>query len=62
MLLTIDIGNTNIVFGLFKGQKLINSYRLKSDLNKNHESYAIDIVEFLVNDNIDCLLNQAMLL
>jgi type III pantothenate kinase len=55
MLLAIDIGNTNITFGLFEGEDLIGQYRLASDLHKNQESYAIDIVELFVNDNIDCL-------
>ncbi len=55
MLLAIDIGNSNITFGLFEGNNLTNQYRIVSDLSKDHESYALDIVELLLNDNIDCL-------
>lgn len=55
MILAIDIGNTNITLGLFQGDKLINQYRLSSDLKLDHESYAIDIIELIVNDNIDCM-------
>lgn len=55
MLLAIDIGNSNIVFGLFEKDILVKKYRLNSQLNKNHESYAIDIVELFVNDGLDCL-------
>lgn len=31
MLLTIDVGNTNTVLGLFEGDKLKESYRIKTD-------------------------------
>jgi type III pantothenate kinase len=31
MLLTIDVGNTNTVFGLFAGEELIESWRVKTD-------------------------------
>lgn len=31
MLLTIDVGNTNMVFGVFEGEELRSSFRLKTD-------------------------------
>lgn len=31
MLLTIDVGNTNTVLGLFDGERLVKSYRTKTD-------------------------------
>ena len=31
MLLAIDVGNTNTVLGLFDGEALIRSYRVKTD-------------------------------
>ena len=31
MLLTVDVGNTNTVLGLFDGAKLFESYRIKTD-------------------------------
>ncbi|MFT6106178.1 MAG: type III pantothenate kinase [Rickettsiales bacterium] len=55
MLLAIDIGNTNIVFGLFTGEKLIHKFRLETNKTKSSEDYAIDIVELFLNKNIDCL-------
>jgi type III pantothenate kinase len=55
MLLAIDIGNTNIVLGLFSGEKLIHKFRLETDKNKSTEDYAIDIVELFLNQKIDCL-------
>ena len=31
MLLAIDVGNTNTVLGLFDGDELVRSYRIKTD-------------------------------
>ena len=55
MLLAIDIGNTNTVFGLFSDENLIQKWRLNSDKNKNSEIYAVDIIELFLTNSIDCL-------
>jgi type III pantothenate kinase len=31
MLLAVDVGNTNTVLGIFKGQELVRSWRVKTD-------------------------------
>lgn len=41
MLLVIDIGNTNIVFGVYRNDILVNHWRLSSVLNKTADEYAI---------------------
>lgn len=43
MLLAIDIGNTNIVLGLIKEDKILFTSRIKTDKEKTHDQYAIDI-------------------
>ena len=55
MLLAFDIGNTNITIGLFKDSKLIEVWRLLSDVNKSDDDYAVDIIELLLLKKIDCL-------
>jgi len=55
MLLTFDIGNTNIVIGIFENDKLIHKWRLLSDGKKTADDYAVDIIELLLTDKIDCL-------
>jgi type III pantothenate kinase len=55
MLLAIDIGNTNIVFGIFANDKLLHKFRIETNLSKPSEEYAIDIVELFLNNKIDCL-------
>ncbi len=41
MLLAIDMGNTQIELGLMKGEKLIFSDRLSTDLRKTESEYAV---------------------
>lgn len=53
MLLTIDIGNSNITFGLFEGQKLVEIWRLPSITTKSADDYAIDIVELFLSAKIN---------
>ena len=31
MLLTVDVGNTNTVLGIFDGEELVRSWRVKTD-------------------------------
>jgi len=56
MLLVIDIGNTNIVFGVYRGDELVNHWRLSTVLNKTVEEYAILLSSLLRFDEIR--LNQ----
>ncbi len=55
MLLTFDIGNTNIVIGLFDGKKLTHKWRMISDTKKSADDYAVDLIELFLNDKVDCL-------
>jgi pantothenate kinase (EC 2.7.1.33) len=41
MLLTIDIGNTNIVFGVFEDKKLVNHWRIVTQKDKTEDEYGI---------------------
>ena len=44
MLLAFDVGNTNIVLGVFKGKKLIQSWRMETDKNKSADEYGICLI------------------
>ena len=41
MLLAFDVGNTNIVLGVFRGKKLIESWRMETDKNKSADEYGM---------------------
>ena len=34
MLLVIDVGNTNMEFGVYRGEELVGSFRLMTDASK----------------------------
>ncbi len=47
MLLTIDIGNTNITLGAYRGEVLTFTARLKTDPDKTADEYAIQFKDIL---------------
>ncbi len=47
MLLAIDIGNTNIVLGVFKNDELLYTWRLYTDYNKTIDEYKIQLHQLL---------------
>lgn len=44
MLLAIDIGNTNTVFGLFRGAELVRSWRLHTDRTRTADEWALAVL------------------
>ncbi len=52
MLLTIDIGNTHTVVGIFRGEQLINNWRISSSLARTEDEIAAIINYFFLNDKI----------
>lgn len=43
MLFTVDIGNTNILFGIFDGDSIVLQARLSTDSTRTYEQYALEI-------------------
>jgi type III pantothenate kinase len=41
MLLAIDVGNTNIVYGLFEGEKLVHKFRVESARGRTADEYSV---------------------
>ncbi len=62
MLLTVDIGNTNITLGTYNNRILGFTARLSTDTKKTADEYAIDIKQLLAlydmtpNDIEDCII------
>ena len=54
MILTVDIGNTNTVVGIFKGEELIESVRLESNRSKTVDEYHLLLTD---SDNSICISN-----
>lgn len=53
MLLVIDIGNTNIVLGIFEGERLRGTWRLSSGLHRMADEYGIMTLALLRHQGID---------
>ncbi len=53
MLILIDIGNTNIVFGIVENNEIINTYRLVTDHHASKEIYYEKINNYLTFKNIN---------
>lgn len=43
MILVIDVGNTNIVLGIYEDKKLLNFWRVKTDADKTSDEYGMII-------------------
>ncbi len=53
MLFTVDIGNTNIVFGIFKDREIINHWRIGTDKDKTSDEYGVLFRNLLQINGID---------
>lgn len=53
MVLVIDVGNTNIVIGIYSKDRLIKSWRIATDKNKTYDEYGILINQFFNYENIE---------
>ncbi len=52
MLLVIDIGNTNITIGIYKGDSLIGNYRLTTWFKRTSDEYGFMITNFLATSMV----------
>ena len=52
MLLAIDLGNTNIKYGVFEGEKLVASFRVSSRISRTADEYGSVLVGLLSDKNI----------
>lgn len=52
MLLAFDVGNTNIVCGVFDGDELIQNWRLATDKNKTTDEYGMTIHQLFEHEGL----------
>jgi len=53
MLLAFDVGNTNIVLGVFKDGKMITNWRLETDNNKSADEYGMVIAQLFQYEGLN---------
>ena len=53
MLLVIDVGNTSITWGVFKGGELVNDFRTSTVKTRTSDEYGLIFINTLLHANID---------
>lgn len=53
MLLVVDVGNTNIVLGVYEKKELKNSFRIATDINKTSDEFGAIIAQLFQIDGIE---------
>ena len=61
MLLVFDIGNTNMVLGVYDGENLIRDWRINTDLNKTSDEYGVLIKSLFDASNISLSVVDAII-
>ncbi len=54
MLLTIDVGNTNIKFGVYDGDELHRIIKLSTDSHKTADEFAVELYTLFQVYSVDC--------
>ncbi|MCI6552122.1 MAG: type III pantothenate kinase [Lachnospiraceae bacterium] len=52
MILVIDVGNTNITFGVYRGEELVSTFRMMTKQARTSDEYGISIGELLAFNGI----------
>ncbi|MGB9692921.1 MAG: type III pantothenate kinase [Candidatus Sumerlaeaceae bacterium] len=60
MILVVDIGNTNVVLGLFDGERLAVRWRVASDTRRTADEYSVLIEALLSRAKVTCTRLQSI--
>ncbi len=52
MILVIDVGNTNITFGVYKKTELVTTFRMMSNVSRTSDEYGMMITALLANNGV----------
>lgn len=53
MILVVDVGNTNIVLGVYEGAKLLVNWRMATDKEKTSDEFGMFFVNLFNNEKLD---------
>ena len=62
MILVMDVGNTNIVLGVFEGKKLLANWRMATDKDRTSDEFGMFIVSLFNNERLDILEVEATII
>ncbi|MBP2034134.1 type III pantothenate kinase [Clostridium algifaecis] len=55
MILVLDVGNTNIVIGIYDDNDLVSVWRLSTDSKRTADEYGIQVIELFKKNNLNPL-------
>lgn len=53
MILVIDVGNTNITYGVYDGEKLVTSFRMMSNVERTSDEYGMMLKGLITANEVD---------
>ncbi len=53
MLLAIDVGNTNVVVGIFRGERLIKHWKIRTDREKTCDEYGMSLLNLFAFSGLE---------
>ena len=53
MILAVDIGNTNITFGIFDGDDLVGTFRMTTQISRTSDEYGIFLCQVIDHQHIE---------
>lgn len=53
MIFVLDVGNTNIVLGIYKNKELLVEWRLSTDIRKTSDEYMIEVAQLFTYSKLD---------
>ena len=53
MILVVDVGNTNITYGVFKGNKMVSSFRMTTGTTRTSDEYGLELLALMNINNVD---------
>lgn len=62
MILLVDVGNTNIVLGVYENNKYLASWRISTDAKKTSDEYAIQVMQLFSMSGLDHNLVEGVIL
>ena len=53
MILLVDVGNTNIVLGVYKDSEYVASWRISTDVKKTSDEYGIQVMQLFTQSELN---------
>lgn len=53
LILVMDVGNTNIVLGVYNEEKLISEWRISTDIKRTADEYGVLIIQLFLQSKLD---------